>query len=115
MSLSYTVGSAVIKGMFTKHEPFKVTSKGKRKKAAKYPAMPEAFLSIILLGCAWISISMNDNETLSLTLWTVLLVLMAIPNLIASFLAAGDLMPIVEKQEPDSAEKTEVLTQALAS
>jgi exo-beta-1,3-glucanase (GH17 family) len=96
MSMNYTVGSAVLKGLFTKHEPFKVTSKGKRKKAAKYPARPEAILSVLLLGSCALAVWMNHAGTVSLTLWSVLLAVMAIPNLISALLAAGDLLPIRE-------------------
>jgi hypothetical protein len=99
MSLSYTVGSAVIKGMFTKHEPFKVTSKGKRRKAARYPALPEAALCALLLGCSVLAVRMNGSQTLSLDLWTVLLAMMAVPNATAALLAAGDLLPAGESQE----------------
>lgn len=49
MSLNYTVGAAVLKGLFTKHEPFKVTSKGKRKKASKFPPCRKPCWQ----GCWW--------------------------------------------------------------
>jgi len=97
MSLNYTVGAAVLKGLFTMHEPFKVTSKGKRKKAAKFPAMPEAILSGLLILACVTAIVLNHAGTVSLTLWTILLAVMAVPNIAASLLAATDLMPIREK------------------
>ena len=97
MSLNYTVGAAVLKGLFTKHEPFKVTSKGKRKKAAKFPAMPEAILSGLLILACVTAIVLNHAGTMSLTLWTILLAVMAVPNIAASLLAATDLMPVREK------------------
>ena len=97
MSLNYTVGAAVLKGLFTKHEPFKVTSKGKRKKAAKFPAMPEAILSGLLVVACITAIVLNHAGTVSLTLWTILLAVMAVPNIAASLLAATDLMPVREK------------------
>ncbi|UEM01641.1 glycosyltransferase [Skermanella rosea] len=97
MSLNYTVGAAVLKGLFTKHEPFKVTSKGKRKKAAKFPAVPEAVLAGLLVVCCLIATVLNHAGTVSLTLWTILLAVMAVPNLIAALLAATDLMPVRER------------------
>jgi len=104
MSLNYTVGAAVLKGLFTKHEPFKVTSKGKRKKAAKFPAMPEAVLSGLLILACVTAMVLNHAGTVSLTLWTILLAVMAVPNIAASLLAATDLMPVREKEPEAEAE-----------
>jgi hypothetical protein len=74
-----------------------VTSKGKRKKAAKFPAMPEAILSGLLILACVTAIFLNHAGTVSLTLWTILLAVMAVPNIAASLLAATDLMPVREK------------------
>ena len=101
MSLSYTVGAAVLKGLVTKHEPFKVTSKGKRKKAAKYPAVPEATLAGVLAAACVTAIAMNHADTLSLTLWAALLAVMVVPNLIAALLAATDMLPVRDKRTPE--------------
>ena len=114
MSLNYTVGAAVLKGLFTKHEPFKVTSKGKRKKAAKFPAMPEAILSGLLILACVTAIVLNHAGTVSLTLWTILLAVMAVPNIAASLLAATDLMPVREKAPETVAEPVGVSTPVAA-
>jgi cytochrome c oxidase subunit IV len=101
MSLSYTVGIAVLKGVFTKHEPFKVTSKGKKKRSARFPALPEAILTVALLTSAGTAAWMNHADTLALHLWSVLMMTMALPNLVATFLAAGDMLPVREARPQD--------------
>jgi exo-beta-1,3-glucanase (GH17 family)/cellulose synthase/poly-beta-1,6-N-acetylglucosamine synthase-like glycosyltransferase/uncharacterized integral membrane protein len=95
MSLSLTVGRAILKGLFTKHEPFKVTAKGngKKKKAVRYAGGPELALTLALLASAVTAQLLNKTETVELELWSALLMLMALPNALAAFFAAGDLVP----------------------
>lgn len=59
--------------------------------------MPEAVLAGLLVVCCLIATVLNHAGTVSLTLWTILLAVMAVPNLIAAMLAATDLMPVREK------------------
>ncbi|MDR3514405.1 MAG: glycosyltransferase [Azospirillaceae bacterium] len=93
MSLSTTVGRAILKGLMTKHEPFKVTAKGKRKTASRFCAWPEALLAAALLAAALAATLINRNGALELDLWTALVGLMALPNVAATLLAISDLMP----------------------
>ncbi|WP_207478883.1 glycosyltransferase [Arenibaculum pallidiluteum] len=95
MSLSMTVGRAILKGLFTKHEPFKVTAKGngKKKAAGRFAGGPELALTVVLVVAAATAQLINKTETLELELWSALLMLMALPNALAAFFAAGDLFP----------------------
>lgn len=95
MSLSQTVGRAILKGLFTRHEPFKVTAKGngKKKAAGRFAAWPELLLMLALLAAAVTSSLLNKTGTVELGLWTWLLLLMALPNALAVFFATSDLLP----------------------
>ncbi|HEV7367972.1 glycosyltransferase [Arenibaculum sp.] len=95
MSLSQTVGRAILKGLFTKHEPFKVTAKGNgsRRKAGRYAAWPELLMTGALLASAVTAQLLNATGTVELELWSALLLLMAVPNALAAGFAAADLLP----------------------
>ncbi len=95
MSLSMTVGRAILKGLFTKHEPFKVTAKGngKKKKAVRYAGGPELALALVLVAASVTAQLINKTQTVELELWSYLLLLMALPNALAAFFASWDLVP----------------------
>jgi hypothetical protein len=66
------------------------------------------------------AIVLNHAGTISLTLWTILLAVMAVPNIAASLLAATDLMPVREKApeavaEPVAVPAVPVSVQAVVS
>jgi hypothetical protein len=95
MSLSQTVGRAILKGLFTRHEPFKVTAKGNgsRRKAGRYAAWPELLMTAALLASVVTAQVLNATGTVELDLWSLLLLLMAVPNALAAVFAAVDLLP----------------------
>lgn len=93
MALSTTVGLAALRGLIRTRDIFRVTAKGGKRGGGRFCAKPEATLAAALLASALVAALANPIGTLSLTLWAVLLVAMAVPNLMATAFALGDMLP----------------------
>lgn len=93
MALSTTVGLAALRGLVRRRDVFRVTAKGGKRGGGHFHARAEAVMAVTLLAAAATAALSNPLGTVSLTLWSALLVAMAAPNLLAVGFALGDMVP----------------------
>lgn len=93
MALSTTVALAALRGLVRSRDTFRVTAKGGTRSTGRFCAVPEAVLATALVAASLTAALDNPTGTVSLALWSVLLAAMAVPNLIATGFALGDLLP----------------------
>ena len=96
LSLVYTVGKAVIVGLFREEAPFFRTPKLARRHSiagAIAAAAPEATFALVLLACILGVSSTASFESIDRDLWCVLLAVFAVPHLAALLLSLSNALP----------------------
>lgn len=94
MALSTTVALAVLRGTVRKKDAFRVTAKGGKRAPSRFCAKAELYLASALLISAFTAgVLANPMNTLSLQLWSYLLLAMAVPNVMAVLFAVSDMLP----------------------
>ncbi|WP_207461471.1 glycosyltransferase [Azospirillum sp. SYSU D00513] len=114
MALSTTVAMAALRGLVRKHDAFRVTAKGGKRAPGRFCARNEAIIAGALLVSAVTAQIANPLGTVSLELWSALLVAMAVPNLMAVGFAVGDMLPARERKAVQPA-TADVASQAAAA
>jgi len=88
MGLQFTIAKAVADGLVMEHLPFVRTDKGGRRAQARFPALFEAAIGLLLIAGAILLLATNKNQVREIYIFATVLVVQSLPFLSAAALAA---------------------------
>src|SRR5476649_2867032 len=88
MGLQFTIAKAVADGLIIEHLPFVRTDKGGRRAQARFLAIFEAAIGLLLILGAVLLLATNKNQVREIYIFAVVLMVQSLPFLSAAALAA---------------------------